>query len=84
MARAALAASNPRDAFFSHPFICPAIPQKNLFTPATIIQLYPLKTRNTHNLVGDDKRPTKQEKEQATETMKRIEKEKNLKGFLSK
>jgi hypothetical protein len=47
MARAALAASNPRAAFFSHPFICPAIPQKNLFTPATIIQLYPLKTRNT-------------------------------------
>lgn len=46
------------------------------FAAFRVVQVY--------NLVGDDKRPTKQEKEQATETMKRIEKEKNLKGFLSK
>jgi hypothetical protein len=37
-----------------------------------------------YNRPGNEKRPTKEEKEKATETMKRIEKEKGLKGFFSK
>lgn len=38
-----------------------------------------------YRLAGDDKqRPTKEENEKATETMKRIEKDKGLKGFFSK
>jgi hypothetical protein len=38
-----------------------------------------------YRLASDDKqRPTKEENEKATETMKRIEKDKGLKGFLSK
>jgi hypothetical protein len=37
-----------------------------------------------YNLAIDDKRPTKEENEMATETMKRIEKERGLKGFFSK
>ena len=38
-----------------------------------------------YNLAGDDKqRPTQEEKEKATETMNRIEKDKGLKGFFSK
>lgn len=36
-----------------------------------------------YNLAGDDKRPTKEQNEKATETMKRIEKDKGLKGFFS-
>jgi hypothetical protein len=37
-----------------------------------------------YKLACGDKRPTKEENEKATETMKRIEKDKNLKGFFSK
>jgi hypothetical protein len=38
-----------------------------------------------YRLASDDKqRPTKDENEKATETMKRIEKDKGLKGFFSK
>jgi len=38
-----------------------------------------------YNLAIDDKRrPTKEENEKATETMKRVEKDKGLKGFFSK
>jgi len=37
-----------------------------------------------YNLASDDKRPTKEESEKATETMKQIEKDKGLKGFFSK
>jgi hypothetical protein len=38
-----------------------------------------------YRLASDDKRrPTKEENEKATETMKRIEKDKGLKGFFSK
>jgi hypothetical protein len=37
-----------------------------------------------YNLVIDGKRPTQEEKEKATETMRRIEKDKGLKGFFSK
>lgn len=36
-----------------------------------------------YNLATDDKRPAKEDYQKATETMKRIEKEKNLKGFFS-
>ena len=36
------------------------------------------------NLASDDKRPTKEENDKATATMKRIEKDKNLKGVFSK
>lgn len=36
-----------------------------------------------YNLGGDDKRPTKEEYEKATETMKRMAKDKGLKGFFS-
>ena len=35
-----------------------------------------------YNLTRDNKRPTKESKDKATETMKRIEKAKGLKGFL--
>lgn len=38
-----------------------------------------------YKLASDEKqRPTKEENEKATETMKRIEKDKGLKGFFSK
>ena len=37
-----------------------------------------------YNMTRGDKRPTKEENEKATETMKRMEKDKNLKGFFSK
>jgi hypothetical protein len=37
-----------------------------------------------HNLASGDKRPTKEENERATETMKRIEKDTGLKGIASK
>jgi hypothetical protein len=46
------------------------------FTAFRVIQAY--------KLASGDKRPTKEENEKATETMKRIEKDKNLKGFFSK
>jgi hypothetical protein len=36
-----------------------------------------------YNLTRDDKRPTKEQNEKATETMKRIEKRRGLKGFLT-
>jgi hypothetical protein len=45
------------------------------FAATRIVQAY--------NLNSDDKRPTKEAKDQATETMKRIEKDKGLKGFFS-
>jgi len=47
------------------------------FTAFRVVQAY--------NKASDDKRrPTNEEKEKATETMKRIEKDKGLKGFFSK
>jgi len=46
------------------------------FAAFRIIQAY--------NLASDDEGPTKEQNEKATETMKRIEKDKGLKGFFSK
>jgi hypothetical protein len=47
------------------------------FTAFRVVQAY-------NKAMDDKRRPTNEEKEKATETMKRIEKDKGLKGFFSK
>ena len=42
------------------------------------------RTIQAYNSSSDDKRPTQEAKDQATETMKRIEKDKGIKGFFGK